>query len=70
MSIQISDDGKSRVISDSYNPRIWVEEFKCVGCGEWFDKEEVNWALPDGTLDVDKGSPYCDSCLPEGELNS
>lgn len=37
----------------------------CYGCGQEFSEDEVSWAMPDGTLTVMKGYPYCDGCLPE-----
>ena len=70
MTIQIetSENGRRHIITDDANPRIYAERWKCTGCGCFEDAEEIVWARPDGTLDTDKGDPYCVSCVPdEGE---
>lgn len=36
-----------RIISDPYNPRIFVVEWKCAGCGEWLNEDEVLWIDPE-----------------------
>lgn len=64
MAIHIEERGRKRVTSDDFNPRVYLEEWKCLGCSEWVEESEVTWSLPDGTLNTDKGDPYCDGCYP------
>lgn len=55
-----------RIISDPYNPRIFVVEWKCAGCGEWLNEDEVLWIDPEtGEATVMKGNPYHPGCEPE-----
>jgi hypothetical protein len=44
--------------------RMFCDSWKCVGCGEWLDEEDIVWALEDGTLNTDTGRPWCVSCCP------
>jgi hypothetical protein len=69
MAIQINynKDKTIRTISDDENPRIYYTEYACYTCGSWLREDEVIWAKEDGTLDTDKGNPYCDCCLPSEE---
>lgn len=52
----ISKDGKHKVTSDDWNPRIYIEERVCKGCGNWFFNDE---------LIVRGDNSYCIDCLPE-----
>jgi len=67
MSIEqkVSDDGRHKLTFDDMNERIHFEEWKCEGCDEWVDADDVVWATDDGELNTDTGKPYCDSCVPE-----
>jgi hypothetical protein len=50
---------------DDANPRCQMTEYECIGkCGVWMDEDEVIWATPDGRLNTDTGSPFCEACLP------
>jgi hypothetical protein len=69
MSLEIvtSDDRKWRVISDSLNQRLYLEQYQCA-CGEWVNAEDVLWALPTGERAEPESvgaAPYCDDCVPE-----
>ena len=64
MSIQTDIKGNHKVTYDDMNERVRYEEWKCK-CGDWVDDDDVIWAMPDGTLDTDKGEPFCDVCLPQ-----
>lgn len=64
LEITLGEEGRYRVISDTMNPRIYSVEWKCKGCGTWFDEEQILWVNPDGSLSTDSGDPYCDSCCP------
>ena len=67
--IQINEKsgGKCREIIDTENPRIFFEEWRCAGCGEWTNSEEVVWAKDDGTLSTTHADakPWCEGCCPE-----
>ncbi len=53
-----------------------MDSYRCTGCGAEIPQDETFHARPDGTLDADRGLPYCDGCFgdlgprdlnPEGE---
>lgn len=62
--IQLDNANRHRVISDDTNPRLYAEEWKCVGCNVWTDGEDIVWAMADGTLSTITGMPWCVHCVP------
>jgi hypothetical protein len=51
-------------INDNYrhltnNVGHTVEEYRCFGCQEWFNKEHIDWT------DDEDSHPYCEDCLPD-----
>jgi len=63
--IEVSENGRSRLTTDSHNPLIYIQEYKCSVCGKWFNEDEIIWANDDGTLSTDTGKPYCEGNCPE-----
>ena len=65
IQIAVSENGRRHIVIDDANPHIYDERWKCTGCGCFEAAENVLWARADGTLDTDRGDPYCVSCAPE-----
>lgn len=66
---EIPDCAVHMVYEEEFNPRARYEQWKCIECGDWYDEEEIIWALADGTLSTDKGNPYCEVCVPPEEYD-
>jgi len=60
MSIVFEEVGTWRRLSDSHNPRLYVEEYKCSNCGIWETAARVTWIPVNGVP-----RPTCEDCKPD-----
>jgi hypothetical protein len=65
MALYVNETDLYREIGDDFSGRIFKQEYKCAGCGEWVEHEDVIWAHDDGTLNTDTGKSWCEGCCPE-----
>jgi hypothetical protein len=60
-----------RLITDDENPRIYIEEWACVGCGRWTNHEMVVWwDRQRRELSAITGDPFCPGCCPKETENA
>jgi hypothetical protein len=53
-----------RTISDEFNPRIFITEYKCHECGQWVDSDDTVWIDPKTRKATMDGMPYHVGCAP------
>ena len=58
-------DGKVVGFQYCNDARVVATTYLCHVCGVEIGEDAIVWAREDGTLDTDKGHPFCESCLPE-----
>ena len=65
--IRYECNNKKKITFDPYNPRIYFEEWKCAGCGEWESGEEVVWMSDNGVASTlrKESKPWHVDCAPE-----
>lgn len=66
MAIRIRNahDMPRRVILDGADPSVWREEWRCHGCGVWFERGAVTLVASGRQVGgVPEMRPYCAPCL-------